>query len=332
MTVRVTRRRVITILAAAAGLPLLLRAGKAEAKLARWEGTALGAKASMAIYHTDEAAAREAIAAGVAELTRLEGVFSLYRADSALVALNRQRALTDAPADLVALVKAAKSFSALSDGAFDPTVQPLWQTYFDHFTKPSPDPAGPPPDRIAHALSLVGWRGIEIDEHSRRVGLARPGMALTLNGIAQGYITDRVADMLRARGLERMLVDMGETRALATKPDGSAWRIGIANPSQPSALVTTIDVVDRAVATSGGYGTLFDEAGGFTHLIDPANGRTAPANAGVTVIAASAAKADALSTALSIAAPEHRQRILTAAGDVKALFVAPDGGVTTLEA
>ena len=70
-------------------------------------------------------------------------------------------------------------------------------------------------------------------------------MALTLNSGAQGYITDRVTEVLRAQGFERMLVDMGEPRALAAKPDGTAWRIGIANPADPRRSVATLEVVDQ---------------------------------------------------------------------------------------
>ncbi len=329
MSVTITRRRALTILAAAAGVPLVLHATKAQARLVKWEGTALGAPASLSLYHTDEAGARAAIDAAVAELRRLEGIFSLYRADSAVAELNRAGRLDAAPAELVELMGRAVETAALTGGAFDPTVQPLWQLYFDHFTAAEPDPAGPAAAAVAAARALVDWRAIRVEAAS--VAFARPGMGVTLNGIAQGYITDRVSGVLRAQGLERMLVDMGEPRALAAKPDGSAWRIGIADPTTPTRSVTTLDVVDKAVATSGGYGTIFDGAGRFTHLIDPASGDTAPALAGVTVVADTAARADALSTALSVAPAGRRQAIVTAAGGVTALFVAADGAITTIE-
>lgn len=330
MSFTFTRRRVITIMAAAAGLPLLLHARGAQARLVRWEGTALGAPASIALYHTDEAAARAAIAAGVAELERLEKVFSLYRADSALARLNAEGGLTGAPSELLDLVGQARGWAALSDGAFDPTVQPLWQLYFSHFTGAEPAASGPSDEAIEAARALVDWRAVEVDAASSSIRLGRPGMGLTLNGIAQGYITDRVCDVLRAQGLDRMLVDMGEPRALSAHPDGSAWRIGVAHPAEPAKSVTTLEVVDKGVSTSGGYGTTFDPEGRFTHLLDPRTGRTAPARSGVTVVADTAAKADALSTALAVAPVERRQAIVTAAGGVKALFVAADGSVTTL--
>lgn len=322
----ISRRRAIAVLAAAAGVPLLLSA-RSEARVVRWQGTALGAPALLALYHTDEAAARRAIAAATGELARLEAIFSLYRPDSSLAALNRDGALTAAPAELIELLGQAQRFAALSEGAFDPTIQPLWQVYFQHFTAAQPDPGGPAGAQVAAALRLVDWRAIEVS--GQQVRLARPGMALSLNGIAQGYITDRVTAVLRAQGLERMLVDMGEPRAVSSHPDGTAWRVGIAHPAAPERSATVLDVVDKAVSTSGGYGTVFDADGRFTHLIDPRTGLTAPAAASVSVIADTATAADALSTALAVTAPDRRAALAAAAG-VGLVEVRADGTVTRL--
>jgi thiamine biosynthesis lipoprotein len=311
---------------------LLLNAGRAQTKLVRWDGTALGAPASIQLFHTDPAQAHSAIAAGLDELTRLEAIFSLYRADSAICALNRAGVLENAPADLVALLSRALALAGISEGVYDPTVQPVWQLYFRHFSAARPDPVGPTPQEIGAALAKVDWRAVEVDAGRRRIAFAHPGMALTLNGAAQGYITDRVTDVLRAHGFDRMRVDMGEPRALSVKPDGSAWRIGIANPADTSRIVTTLEVVDQCVATSGGYGTLFDEAGRFTHLIDTRSGRTAPALLGVSVLADSGTIADGLSAAMLMAPIERRQAILKAAGGVRAIYVTPEGVVSTVEA
>ena len=332
MSTVISRRRFITFIAAAAGLPLLLRMGGAQAKPARWDGTALGAPASIQLYHTDEAQAQTAIAAGLAELKRLEAIFSVYRADSTISKLNREGMLENAPDDFIAMLTRALSLASISEGVYDPTIQPLWQTYFRHFISSNPDPAGPAQRDIAAALALVDWRGVEVDAANRRVSFARPGMGLTLNSGAQGYITDRVTDVLLAHGFDRMLVDMGEPRALSTKPDGSAWRIGIANPADPNSTVATLDVVDKCVSTSGGYGTLFDSAGAFTHLINTRTGSTAPALLGVSVVADKGIIADGLSTAMLMAPVERRQAILKAAGGEKAIYVTPEGVVSTVEA
>ena len=332
MTTVISRRRFITFLAVAAGLPMLLKTGGAQARPVRWDGTALGAPASIQLFHTDETLARAAIAAGLDELKRLEAIFSVYRADSSISKLNREGVLENAPDDFIAMLTRALSLAKISDGVYDPTVQPLWQTYFRHFTASNPDPAGPSPRDLAAALALVDWRAVEVDAGRNRVSFARPGMGLTLNSGAQGYITDRVTDVLRAHGFDRMLVDMGEPRALSAKPDGSAWRIAIANPADPGSTVTTLEVVDKCVSTSGGYGTLFDNAGTFTHLIDTRTGRTAPALLGVSVVADTGSIADGLSTAMLMAPVERRQDILRSAGGQKAIYVTPQGVISTVEA
>jgi thiamine biosynthesis lipoprotein len=332
MSTVISRRRFITFAAAAAGLPLLLKAGGAQAKPVRWDGTALGAPASIQLYQTDEAQAHAAIAAALAELRRLEAIFSVYRADSAISRLNREGVLENAPDDFLAMLGRALTLAKISDGVYDPTVQPVWQLYFRHFTSSNPDSAGPPARDLGAALKLVDWRAVDVDAANRRVSFARPGMGLTLNSGAQGYITDRVTDVLRAHGFDRMLVDMGEPRALSAKPDGSAWSIGIADPSDPSRAVATLEVADKCIATSGGYGTLFDSAGAFTHLIDTRTGRTAPALFGVSVVADSGIIADGLSTAMLMAPAERRQAILRNAGGLKAIYVTPNGVVSTVEA
>ncbi|MBF0373489.1 MAG: FAD:protein FMN transferase [Alphaproteobacteria bacterium] len=324
----ISRRRAIAVIAAAAGLPVFLAARGVKASLVRWEGTALGASASIALYHDDEAAARDLIAECVAEVARLEGVFSLYRADSALSVLNRQGSLDAPPAELLALMGEALRFSELTGGSFDPTVQPLWRLYFGHFLKPDADPAGPDAAAVAQAAALVDWRKVAVDPG--RIAL-EPGMAVTLNGIAQGWVTDRVSDLLRARGMNRVLVDMGEQRALGPRDDGKPWHVGVVDPRNAARVALALDVVDKAVATSGGYGTRIDAAGRFTHLFDPRSGRSADGLASVTVVAETAATADALSTALAVASPLERPAILArAGGGAIAHLVAHGGQISTI--
>src|SRR5690606_10882163 len=101
----------------------------------------------------------------------------------------------------------------------------LWRAYADHFAAPGADPAGPSQERIANALAFVGFDGVGFNRD--RIAFARSGMALTLNGIAQGFITDRIVELLRAGGVTSTLADVGEIRALGRRPDGTPWRVGI---------------------------------------------------------------------------------------------------------
>jgi thiamine biosynthesis lipoprotein len=323
-----SRRRVITILGAVAGLPFLPSGDqpKNTTRLHRWQGSALGSPSRILLHHPDRRAAEQAVAQCVAEIERLEKEFSLYRGHSEIARLNRDGRL-DAPShDLLALLSECQRFSELSGGAFDVTVQPLWDVYAAHFFRsPSPSPHGPDPRAIGRALALVDWQGVDLT--SRHIALARPGMGLTLNGIAQGYLTDRIADVLRGNGCDRVLADMGrsETLLVGHRPDGGAWRIGLADPTAPDRVAVTLDLADQCISTSGGYGTKFEATGRHHHLFDPTTGISAGHYIAVSVVAVSTMVADALSTALYVTPPERSRRLLAAFPDVVVLATLPDG-------
>lgn len=323
MKVALSRRRFIAISAAAGACALPTAAWSSTVPPQRWRGIALGAQASLLLHHPDRDEANRLIAASVAEITRLENIFSLYRANSALSKLNRDSRLDHPPLDLVQALAECRSISAATRGAFDVTVQPLWRLYAEHFADQGAASAGPSSQDIAAARALVNYRDISISE--RRIALARDGMGITLNGFAQGFITDRIAEFLRRAGMKNVLVDIGETRALDEHPDGRSWRLGIRSPSNPNDVVRTIAFTDQAIATSGGYGTKFDSAGRHHHLFDPQTGRSTVRYASVTVIASKAATADALSTAFSNMPVNKARRCLHSFGASAAYFRHHDG-------
>jgi FAD:protein FMN transferase len=324
-----SRRRMLAIFAGVS-VAARVRTGSAAGApaLHRWRGSVLGAEASITLAHGDANVAARVLDQCVEELRRLEGILTLYDPGSALSVLNRRGMLERPPAELVAVLRESIAYGELSDGAFDVTVQPLWRLYADHFAAPAADPAGPSAERVEAARRLADYRAIEVKDD--RIRLTRAGMAVTLNGIAQGWITDRVADLLRARGFNHVLLDLGEERALGGRIDGRPWRVGIADPRSPERVIEVVDLRDRAMATSGGYGFLFDPAGRFSHILDPSSGRSAAVWASVSVVAESATRADALSTALSVAPRTAGPGILAAAGDCSALCVGWDGAIVTL--
>ena len=295
-----TRRRAIGLLAAAAGLPLVLRASRATAEVVTWHGRALGAPATLILHHPDRAAAERLLARAALEIARLESIFSLYRADSALSELNRTGGIAAPPPELVAILDDCCRFHARTGGAFDPTVQPLWRLYATHFAAGG-DPAGPPAAALADARACVGLDAVRASR--ARIAFTRPGMALTLNGIAQGWITDRIVDLMRDAGVTSSLVDMGEIRALGND-DGRPWQVAIAGAG------TVLPLADRAVATSSPDGFHFDAAGRFGHIIDPRTGATPRRYTRVTVTAPAAATADALSTGLMLLDPQSARGVL----------------------
>jgi thiamine biosynthesis lipoprotein len=315
MQTPLSRRKVIALCAAAGGaalVPFGLPRRAEAAPLLEWTGVSLGAVATLRLAHPDRRAGEAILRRAVAEARRLEAIFSLYRDDTALAELNRSGVLAAPPAELVHLLQISDDIWRLTDGAFDPTVQPLWRCYADHFANPGADPAGPPPETLAEAVRLVGWTKVGVSRD--RIVLGERGMGLTLNGIAQGYITDRVVDLLRQEGIHSSLVDMGEIRTLGHRPDGRAWRAEIATGAPPR---RTLDLVDKAVATTSADGFQFDAGGRCNHLFNPATGRCAGPAVSRTVIAPTAAVADALATAFALMDADRTRRVLAEAPDTR---------------
>jgi FAD:protein FMN transferase len=318
-----TRRRFLQITAfagVAATLPLPSFAAAASS-LYHWRGILLGADASMQLYLPEKGAAAALMQRCLAEIKRLEHIFSLHDPRSSLSVLNRQGYLDAPPPELVHLLQESHRFSVLTDGAFDVTVQPLWNLYAGHFAAHSEATEGPSAAAIEAALHLVDYRKIALSPE--RVELGLTGMELTLNGIAQGYITDRITALLKSEGVERTLVAMGEMRALGTHPDGTPWKVGIRNPLEAGGMAATLPLTDRALATSGGYGTRFSETA--HHLFDPRTGRSANHYASVSVLAPSATHADALSTGLCVLPLARAARLVQSLPHTEALMLQGDG-------
>jgi thiamine biosynthesis lipoprotein len=291
-----TRRRAIAILAGTAATLATPAPTRSRPDLA-WHGSAMGADASIWFCGADRDAARSAAALAVAEIGRLEKALSLFRDDSEISRLNLESSLASPSGDLRRALSLALAVAALTEGLFDPTVQPLWEAHVDWFAGAT----GLPPDAsIAAARAAVDWRRVALADDIVQLGR---GQRITLNGLGQGYVTDRVADLLRGRGFHYVLVDLGEQRALGPRGDGSAWQIERVG-AEPLRLI------DGALATSEGSGCVLGADGAAHHLFDPRTGRSANYWRRMTVHHRSAAVADALSTALYAADPQEITAVL----------------------
>lgn len=287
-----SRRRFLAIAASATAVPAF-----AGQPTAHWRGIALGAGASMRLEGLESDQAAPVFDAVEAELSRLEAIFSLYQRGSAIDRLNRDGRLDHPPAELLEVLSLAGRLHAATNGAFDPTIQPLWQLQ----AAGAVSGQAPTDGDLTEALHRTGWRHLRVDTH--RLAFARPGMALTLNGIAQGFITDRIAALLRAQGLRDILIDMGEVAARGTRSDGAAWMAGVVTPE--GQIVRKVQLRDRALATSSPSGTLLDPRGQVGHILDPATGQPARGQGVLSVSAPRAALADGLSTACCLLSAEQ---------------------------
>lgn len=319
----IKRRRFIAI-AAAAGVSaaLIKNISFADEGLYRWSGVVMDADASIQLYHPKKGKARELVEESLHEIIRLEKLFSVYEPNSLVSELNREGYLDNPEEEFVTLLRDAQNYSGLTDGAFDITVQPLWQLYKQHFGKSNNDISD---GDVLKVLSLVDYRKLEIS--SKKIELKNPGMQITLNGIAQGYITDKVTDLLQARGIKNVLVELGESRALGRHPDGASWNVGIRNPDRLKEVIEDVRINNMAVATSGGYGTVFDREGKHHHLFDPKTGKSANYYKSVSVIAPRASMSDALSTSFFVMPKEKTFNVIDKMSGVSGIFVMNDGRV-----
>lgn len=279
---------------------------------------ALGSTVSLTVYTQTRAQAEAALSAAFQRLEAIENVLSLYRGESDVCRLNREGHLTAPSADLVQVLTYAQDLSARTEGAFDITVQPLWDIIRDA--------EGPCQQSVAQALQVVDWRQVKVS--SGEVSFGLPGMAITLNGIAQGYATDAVAQVLNEHGVSAAFIDAGEVGTLGEHTQRDHWKVGIKHPREAGNLLGVAQLQGRSLATSGDYETHFCPDYTRHHLLDPHTGLSANALSSVTIAAPSAMQADALSTAVFVLGPQKGRALIESLPRTDALFVGKDGEVS----
>lgn len=304
---KLSRRRFISVTAGMA--TAAMSPGVMASAPVVWRGVALGASVRIVIAGLPENRATALVRLVREEIDRLEGIFSLYRHTSALSALNRYGALVYPPPETLQLFSTVRAIHAGTGGLFDPTIQPLWSIYAKS--------GGSPSERdIAGALELVGWNAVTFEERSVRFG--NRGMQLTLNGIAQGFITDRVVAMFRDEGVRDAIVDIGEIAALGQDATGKDWVVGLAARGDLPAE-ESISLSDTAVATSSTHGMRFKNGAG--HILNPLTGQPAmPYWERISVVHGQAVIADGLSTAAVMLDDDGLHRLAGAFPD--ATFIA----------
>lgn len=282
----------------------------AQRRLYRSADLVFGTTASITVSHQDEQVARRAMAAAFDAAREIDRLLSIHRVGSQVHTLNEQGFLLQPAPHLLAVLSTARFLSALTAGAFDVTVQPLWRARGNDV-------------RREIARQRVDWRALLFDP--ARVQLQRPGMAVTLNGIAQGYGADRALAALRRHGVTDALVDLGEFSGIGRPAPERRWNVGIQHPRQSHALLGTAVLERRSLATSGDYEAAFSADFSRHHIVDPKSGQSPLELASVSVAAPSAMLADGLSTALLVMGAERGMRLVRSMAQVDALFICKDG-------
>ncbi len=266
----------------------------AGARLFTGATLAFGTTVTVALVHADERLAAAAIADALGQATMVDRLMSIYHPASQVFRLNRDGVLAQPHAHLLAVLHQAAELSALTRGAFDITVQPLWQAFraaADAQTLPSRQ-------QREEAAAPVGWSRVDVGADGVR--LRKVGAAITLNGLAQGYAADLAMAAVRAHGIDNALLDTGEFAAHGSNGERRPWSLGVIDPRDDGALAAVLRVDGRCVATSGDYASTFTADFIHHHIFDPATGMSPRELASVTVLAPSALLADGLSTAFMV--------------------------------
>ncbi len=269
----------------------------------------MGVQARIVLWTTGESAARSAASAAFARLAEVDDALSDWRVDGELARLEQHAggAPVQVSADLYRCLERALEVAHATDGAFDPTLGALTRLW----REARATGISPSEHELQAARARTDWRQVELDPRSCSARLACAGMELDLGGIGKGYGADRALETLAVHGVESALVGLAGDHALGAPPPGEpGWRIAVGDDPETSNVL----VLSRCGVSTSGDSEQFLELDGVrtSHILDPRTGRGVVGRPFSTVVAADAASADALATALSVLGPEAGWGVLAA--------------------
>ena len=283
---------------------------------------AMGSQLRLAAWSADEASTVAAFDGVFREFERLEALMTVWREGSDVSRLNAaagRQAVAVSPETLEVLAAAAEA-SASTGGKFDITFGALSDVWkFDH------DQDNTVPDRkaIEARLPLVDYTAVQIDRAAGTAFITKPGARVHLGGIGKGYAVDRATSLLRERGLTDFLIQAGGDIYVSGLNDGRPWQLGISDPRGTGGRAfATVELSNATLSTSGDYERAFMKDGKrYHHLLDPDRGEPARGCRSVTIVAARAMLADALSTGVFILGPADGMALIEKLPGVEAVIV-----------
>ncbi len=223
--------------------------------------------------------------------------------------------------DTFKVIKKALLYAKLTKGKFDPSIGPLvelWGIDTENAKVPSQK-------KISKARKLVNYKWVKINKNKQTVRLVKNGMRLDLGAIAKGYAADEVRQIAKEKEVKSAYVNLGgNVLVIGSKPDGSAWNVGIRDPRlKQNGVIASIKVRDKTIVTSGNYERYFKENGViYHHILDPITGK--PARTGiisVSIITHDSFDADALSTSVFILGPEKGLNLIENTPGAEAMMI-----------
>ena len=277
-----------------------IRSGDVAAELRQYADTRplMGTLVSMTVEGPRRDVLEQGVNDAYREMSRLSDMMNHYNPDSVVSAINREAGAqpVKVPRELMKVLAMARRVSERSEGAFDITVGSLKVWRFN-----PEDPAMPSPDEIRHALPLVNFRHVMLNEKNRTVLLKQHGMRIDLGGIAKLYILDAGMQMLKQRGITHAMINGGGDVAVMGSHQGRPWRIGIRHPRRGDVLLGTVELMQGWVVTSGDYERYFFRDGKrYHHILDPRTGYPTEGPQQVTLVATDFARVNGYSLAIMV--------------------------------
>jgi thiamine biosynthesis lipoprotein len=267
-------------------------------------------------------------------IEQLEEQLSVFRATSEISEINRRAMSEHVPVEprLFALLARAVEIGRDTAGAYDITAGPLVKAW-GFYRRAG---AIPEADALQRALDCVGSQALSLDEAAGTVFFQKPGLELNLGSIGKGYALDRAAELMAAAGIDDFLWHGGQSSVLARGNSAGSrqrgWTIGIRDPVRSDRRLAEINLRDRALSTSGSGVQFFRHRGKrYGHILDPRTGWPAEGMFSATVLAPSAAEADALSTAFYVMGVERALAYCQSHPGVGTLLVYPSARESKVE-
>jgi FAD:protein FMN transferase len=267
----------------------------------------------------------------------LEDTLSYFRPESEISRINRLAAETPVEVEpaLFDLLRLAMRLSEETGGAYDITSAPLWEAW--GFARRAGEI--PTETQLAEARSCVGRRLLEMNPAERTIRFRKPGVKISVASIGKGYALDVCGEHLLALGMTDFLLHGGQSSVLARgspalaadsplsqKERGVGWEVGLGDPRQPGHRLAVVRLHDQALGTSGGQFQSFRHQGRrYGHILDPRSGCPAEGVLSVTVVAPTAALADALSTAFYVLGPEPSLDYCRSRPELAVVMLCPGG-------
>jgi thiamine biosynthesis lipoprotein len=294
----------------------------APAKVFHHACFAMNTRFSMVLVGVDVERAEALARAAERDLRSCERLMSRFDAESPVSDLNRRAAeeAVEPPAELWRILVLCGDYWRRTSGAFDITLWPLNRMWREQMSR-GEEPAEA---ALQQALEQTGFHRLHFDETARTVRFERGGMSLDLGGFGKGYALERLGGGLRAAGVERAFLSLGESSVtvLGSHPHGPAWPVGVSNIFPPHEPVHTLPLRDASLSTSGT--APFNAAGGprvLGQIIHPRSGRPIEGYRTLSVASPSGIEAEVLSTALLIAPERERAGLLSGFSTVSAVEI-----------